>query len=70
MKRNVGGMDRTLRVAAGIALLAFGILAEGPWHWVGLLGAVVLVTGLVRVCPAYTLLGLSTDRGAGSGRLS
>ncbi len=58
MKANVGGIDRLLRIGVGVALLgltAFG--AIGLW---GLIGVLPLATGLIRVCPAYSLLGMST----------
>ena len=58
MKPNVGTLDRIVRVLAGIALIAlaaFGVI--GAWGYIGL---VPLATGLVRICPAYTLLGLRT----------
>lgn len=66
MHTNLAGWDRTLRIAAGAALLALG--------WTGavtgtlglvfkILGFVPLLTGLVGFCPAYALLGLSTNRG-------
>jgi len=63
MAANVGNLDRILRIAAGLALLAFalGWLAPGTgWNWVGWIGLVPLLTGLVGSCPAYSLLGLST----------
>ena len=56
--RNVGGLDRTLRILAGLVLLALG--AFGPLGWWGLVGLVPLGTGLAGTCPAYSLLGLST----------
>ena len=63
MAANVGNLDRILRIAAGLALLAFalGWLAPGTgWNWVGWIGLVPLLTGLAGSCPAYSLLGLST----------
>lgn len=58
MKANVGGIDRVLRVVAGLALIAWVLLANGPvWAWIGV---VPLVTGLVNFCPAYAILGIST----------
>ncbi len=59
MKQNVGGVDRTLRVVIGIAILAVGIAYRSWW---GLIGLLPLVTGLVRVCPAYRPFGFSTRR--------
>lgn len=58
MKTNVGGIDRILRIVAGlvlIALTATGII--GMWGWIGI---APLLTGVFRFCPAYTLLGMST----------
>jgi hypothetical protein len=60
MKLNVGGIDKTVRIAAGIALLSLLVLLEGSIRWVGLVGIVPLVTGLVGYCPLYSLLGVST----------
>ncbi len=58
MKKNVGGLDKNLRIAAGLALLALG--AFGPLGWWGALGLVPLTTGLLGNCPAYSLLGFNT----------
>ena len=58
MKRNVGGIDRTLRVLAGLVLIALaGTGVVGAWGWIGV---VPLVTGLIGWCPAYRLVGLDT----------
>lgn len=58
MKVNVGGIDRVLRIAVGLALVAWVLLANGPaWAWIGVLP---LATGLVNFCPAYSILGIST----------
>lgn len=58
MKANVGGSDKILRVAAGVALIAFTLLGIiGVWGWIGL---VPLLTGLFNFCPLYTLLGVNT----------
>lgn len=58
MKSNVGSLDRVLRIVAGIALIAMTLLGTiGPWGWIGV---VPLATGLLSVCPLYSILGLST----------
>lgn len=58
MKANVGGPDKIIRVAAGIALIAFTLLGViGAWGWIGL---IPLLTGLFNFCPLYTLLGVNT----------
>ncbi|WP_372887624.1 DUF2892 domain-containing protein [Shimia sp.] len=56
-KKNVGTIDRALRVIVGLALLV-GFATTGSW-WM-LIGVVPLATGLASSCPAYSLLGLST----------
>jgi hypothetical protein len=60
MKLNVGGIDRVLRIVAGVALLALVFVLDGGARWLGLLGLVPLATGLAGFCPAYALFGLST----------
>ena len=58
MKSNVGGIDRVLRILAGLALLALMFTGTiGAWGWIGV---VPIATGLFRFCPLYTVLGLST----------
>lgn len=58
MKANVGTLDRTLRIVAGLVLIGLAATGKvGPW---GYLGVIALATGLFRFCPAYTLLGIRT----------
>lgn len=60
MKPNVGGIDRVLRVAAGLALLSLFFISEGSTRWFGLIGFVPLFTGLFAFCPVYPILGINT----------
>ena len=60
MTQNVGGIDRTLRIVAGLAILSLLVLLDGNARWWGLLGLVPLGTALLRWCPAYTLIGVNT----------
>jgi Protein of unknown function (DUF2892) len=58
MQLNVGTLDRSLRIVAGLALIglaAFHVI--GVWGYIGL---VPLATGLFRFCPLYTVLGIRT----------
>ena len=58
MKANVGGVDRVMRIVAGLALIAWALVGGGPtWAWIGV---VPLVTGLINFCPAWSLLGINT----------
>jgi hypothetical protein len=58
MKLNVGGIDRILRIVAGLVLIALTLMGTiGVWGWIGV---VPLLTGLVGFCPVYPLIGLNT----------
>lgn len=58
MKTNVGGIDRILRIVAGLVLIALTLMGViGAWGWIGV---VPLATGLLRTCPVYSLLGMNT----------
>jgi len=58
MKSNVGGMDKILRIVAGLVLIGLAIAGIGtPWTWIGV---VPLATGLINFCPLYLMLGTST----------
>ncbi|MCU7837439.1 MAG: DUF2892 domain-containing protein [gamma proteobacterium symbiont of Taylorina sp.] len=59
MMKNVGGIDKNLRIVFGIMLIAstFFVPAMSLWGWIGV---VPLVTGLFNFCPLYPLLGLNT----------
>ena len=58
MKANVGTIDRVLRILVGVLLIALTLTGTiGLWGWIGL---VPLATGVVRFCPLYPLLGIST----------
>ncbi len=58
MKSNAGGLDRILRIVAGLVLV--GLAATGTVGAWGFIGVVPLLTGAVGFCPAYTLLGVNT----------
>jgi hypothetical protein len=60
MGRNVGTIDRQLRIFVGIAMVLMWIF--GPLGWWGILGFLPLVTGLTGVCPVYPLFGINTCR--------
>lgn len=60
-KKNVGSIDRILRIVLGLALLAgFFFNGDGTYSWLYLLGIIPLATGLMSSCPLYSILGLST----------
>ena len=56
--RNVESFDRLARIIVGLVLIALVFVGpKTPWGWIGL---VPLLTGLLRTCPAYSLLGINT----------
>lgn len=58
MKTNEGGIDRIVRIIAGLILI--GLAYTGTVGMWGYIGVVPLATGLIGWCPAYTLLGMNT----------
>lgn len=64
--RNVGTVDKSLRLVAGAALLLIGLFVLGLDAATGILaavvGAVLIVTGAVNFCPLFRLLGISSFR--------
>ena len=60
MKLNMGGIDRTLRIVVGAALVVATAMGAIPvWGYVGV---IPLVTGLVGFCPLYPLIGFSSKK--------
>ncbi|MBR3370282.1 MAG: DUF2892 domain-containing protein [Rhodobacteraceae bacterium] len=61
LARNVGGIDRILRIVVGLALLAgFFLNSDASLRWLYLIGLVPLATGVMQTCPLYSLIGLNT----------
>ncbi len=58
MTKNVGRIDRAIRITVGLALMAAAATgAVGAWGYVGV---VPLLTGLMGWCPPYALLGFNS----------
>lgn len=60
MQKNVGGLDKVVRIVAGLGLLGFAVLSDSPAHAWGYIGVVPLLTAVVGLCPLYSLIGLNT----------
>ncbi|WOI10750.1 DUF2892 domain-containing protein [Thalassospira lucentensis] len=70
MKSNVGKIDRALRVILGVVLIALPFVvatetgpfaALGGFGWVAMIaGAIMILTGGMRFCPLYRILGIGT----------
>ncbi|MCF8495853.1 MAG: DUF2892 domain-containing protein [Alphaproteobacteria bacterium] len=68
IKKNVGGMDRAVRlVAAGLLFLAAagGAFTAGLSWIFGVAAAILGLSAAFSYCPAYRLMGKSTACGAG-----
>lgn len=57
LKKNVGGIDRAIRIVLGLAVIGAGLYYQSWW---GLLGVIVLLTGAFSFCGLYSLIGVST----------
>lgn len=67
MRINVGTPDRLARIVVGavLVLLPFfsglALFVNPFWFWASVIvGAVLIVTAVLRFCPLYAILGLST----------
>ncbi len=59
MKKNMGSLDRTLRIIAGVIIVVLGLVYQSWW---GLIGLIPLLTAFVGFCPAYAPFKLSTKK--------
>jgi len=58
MIKNVGGIDKTLRIVVGALLIILALTGTiGVWGWIGI---IPLATGLLGTCPAYLPFGIKT----------
>ncbi len=58
MDKNIGTLDRAMRLVVGIVLIALVFVGpQTPWGWIGI---VPLATAALGFCPLYTVLGFST----------
>ena len=63
MTKNMGGIDRIVRLVAGAVLIAYALNLIAPntgynvWGWIGV---VPILTALIGWCPAYLPFGIKT----------
>jgi Protein of unknown function (DUF2892) len=63
MTCNVGGIERPIRIGAGLLAIMIGIFAGLSTAVAGTalaVGAILLLTGAVGYCPLFALFGIST----------
>ncbi len=57
MTKNVGNIERVLRIIVGLAVIAWGVTSSNLW---GAVGLVPLLTGVIGWCPPYSIFGFNT----------
>jgi len=63
MTSNVGTTDRIIRIVLGIMLIGLGlghVVTGGLAIAAYVVGAIALVTGVIRYCPAWSVFGINT----------
>lgn len=58
MQKNIGSIDKILRILLGLTLILLAVFNIISW-W-GYIGIIPLVTALINFCPLYRILGIST----------
>lgn len=62
MQKNVGSIERIIRFGVGAGLLVMAYFNQGNYlFWVGAIGIVPIVTGIMRWCPANLVLGIKLE---------
>ena len=62
MKKNVGRLDRNIRLIVGILFLSLFFILEGPIRWISLFGIILILTSIIRICPIYLPFGINTRK--------
>lgn len=57
MTKNVGGIDRIIRIIVGLAIIGAGVFYNSLW---GAVGLVPLLTALIGWCPPYAIFGINS----------
>ncbi len=63
MQKNVGILDRNVRIVLGAVMIVAGLVFQGWWWFIGI---VPLITGVLGTCPLYVPMGFNTAGGYGS----
>lgn len=58
MNKNIGSIDRVARLLVGVILLS--LVFVGPKSPYGYIGLIAVATAFIRICPLYSVLGIST----------
>ena len=59
MKKNVGSIDKTIRIILGVIIFGAGIYFQSWW---GLIGIIPFMTVIMGSCPIYQIFGISSNK--------
>jgi len=59
MEKNIGKLDRIIRIIIGLMILGAGVYYE---NWLGLIGIIPIAVALINRCPLYLPLGINTKK--------
>lgn len=62
MTKNVGSIDRVIRIILGIGALSLIFWVDSPLKWLGLIGLIFITTGIINFCPLYVPFHISTHK--------
>ncbi|MGB8451791.1 MAG: DUF2892 domain-containing protein [Anaerocolumna sp.] len=60
--KNIGRIDKIIRIIIGLALLSLLFILEGNLKYLGLIGIIPIVTASISFCPLYTIFGIKTSK--------
>lgn len=60
MEKNMGTIDRIVRIVLGIVFVFLAFQNGGAWWILGILGIVFIATSVIGFCPLYVPLGIKT----------
>jgi hypothetical protein len=70
MVKNVGTVDKVIRIVLGIVLIGLIFVLQVPIKWGGLImavvGVVLIITALMNFCPIFRIFGMSSRKGTSS----
>ncbi len=62
MTKNIGNLDKWIRIVLGIVLIVLIFIIQSGWRWIGLLGVVLIITAFINFCPLYLPFKINTRK--------
>ena len=59
MKKNIGRLDKNIRLLSGIAIIILGAQYNSVW---GVAGMIPIISAQTLTCPLYWILGITTKK--------